>query len=142
MLDCVREVECPAPHDSADFGRIFCMNYIEQLKHPFWQKKRLEIFNRDNFTCQKCNATDKELQVHHLSYSKLAWEVSNDQLITLCFQCHKDVEFNKTIKPKEDYIALINEMEVKLTTDITQNHKTSLLQGIQLVKKEMEVYYG
>jgi 5-methylcytosine-specific restriction endonuclease McrA len=118
------------------------MNYREQLKHPFWQKKRLEIFNRDNFTCQKCNSTDKQLQVHHLSYSKLAWEVSNDQMITLCFQCHKDVEFDKTIKPKENYIALINEMEVKLTTDITQNHKTSLLQGIQLVKKEMEVYYG
>jgi hypothetical protein len=25
VLDCVREVECPAPHDSADFGRIFYM---------------------------------------------------------------------------------------------------------------------
>lgn len=29
MLDCVREVECPAPHDSADFGRIFFMNILE-----------------------------------------------------------------------------------------------------------------
>lgn len=29
MLDCVREVECPAPHDSADFGRTFFMNILE-----------------------------------------------------------------------------------------------------------------
>lgn len=118
------------------------MTYKEQLKHPLWQKKRLEIFNRDNFTCQKCSATDKELQVHHLSYSKLAWEVSNDQLITLCFQCHKGVERDKTIRPKEDYLALIKEVEAKLITDITANHKASLHQCILLLKTEMEKYYG
>ena len=118
------------------------MNYKEQLKHPLWQRKRLEIFNRDNFTCQKCNATDKELQVHHLSYSKLAWEVSNEQLITLCFECHKGVEHDKTIRPQEDYLALIKEMEEKLTDVITENYKASLMQGIQLLKKEMEAYYG
>ena len=40
------------------------MNYSEQLKSPKWQKKRLEIMQRDKFTCQLCgdkvyNSIDK-----------------------------------------------------------------------------------
>jgi hypothetical protein len=27
--------------------------YSKKLKHPRWQKKRLEILDRDKFTCQQ-----------------------------------------------------------------------------------------
>lgn len=65
--------------------------YSDLLKSPQWQKKRLEIFKRDNFTCQSCHATEVTLNVHHaVPYRKntMPWEYENDELITLCEDCH------------------------------------------------------
>ena len=69
-------------------------NYSDKLKNPQWQKKRLEILNRDEFTCQYCNSTDKELQVHHKMYKANCnpWEYDDKLLITLCLDCHKEAE--------------------------------------------------
>lgn len=78
--------------------------YAELLKDPRWQKKRLEIMQRDNFMCQHCGATDNELLVHHRVYRKDAkpWEYENDELITLCKRCHE----NETEANKELYNTL------------------------------------
>jgi 5-methylcytosine-specific restriction endonuclease McrA len=46
------------------------MNYKEQLLDPRWQRRRLEILQRDEFTCQKCLSKDKTLHVHHIDYIK------------------------------------------------------------------------
>jgi len=64
------------------------MKYLDQLKSPKWQKKRLEILSRDNWTCKKCGDKDTELHVHHLKYSGKPYESNNDDLITLCKHCH------------------------------------------------------
>jgi hypothetical protein len=76
--------------------------YIEKLKDPRWQKKRLEILERDGFTCQYCSDKDSTLHVHHLHYlpNKDPWEYDNRYLITYCEKCHKDITvFNKDINP-------------------------------------------
>ena len=67
------------------------MKYEELLKDPRWQRKRLEIMQRDNFTCQKCGCNDKPLNVHHLYYNKnkKPLEYDNSSLITLCEDCHR-----------------------------------------------------
>lgn len=67
------------------------MDYKEQIKNPLWQRRRLEILNRDNFTCQICGCKDKTLHVHHLVYEKgkMIWEYPDHQLITLCEECHE-----------------------------------------------------
>lgn len=70
------------------------MSYTEKLKDPRWQKKRLEVMNRDNFTCQKCGATDKPLVVHHKTYERCfgrPWGCPDSDLITLCEDCHENV---------------------------------------------------
>lgn len=69
------------------------MTYKEQLKHPKWQKKRLEIMNRDNFQCQCCMDKEDTLTVHHKKYikGKKAWEYPDKLLITLCDDCHQSV---------------------------------------------------
>lgn len=65
--------------------------YAEKLKDPRWQKKRLEILSRDNFTCKCCFNTDKTLHVHHKIYeSNNPWETSSIHLITLCEDCHEN----------------------------------------------------
>lgn len=66
------------------------MTYSEKLKSPKWQKKRLEILNRDNFQCKFCGDIDNPLHVHHISYcEKDPWDINNDLLLTLCESCHK-----------------------------------------------------
>jgi hypothetical protein len=66
------------------------LSYSEKLKDPRWQRKRLEILNRDEFTCQRCGDDSSPLVVHHLSYSKgNPWNINNSQLITYCEDCHR-----------------------------------------------------
>jgi 5-methylcytosine-specific restriction endonuclease McrA len=66
------------------------MTYAEQLKSPKWQIKRLEILERDKFTCTSCGEKEKQLHVHHGYYgkNKKIWEYENETLVTLCFLCH------------------------------------------------------
>jgi hypothetical protein len=75
------------------------MEYIDLLRHPKWQKKRLEIFNRDSFKCRRCDDTESNLQVHHLYYNfdLQPWEYPDTALITLCELCHKKAEFMKWV---------------------------------------------
>jgi hypothetical protein len=63
--------------------------YSEKLKSPKWQKKRLEILQRDNFTCQLCGDTETELHINHLKYTGEPHEAPNEDLETLCKVCHK-----------------------------------------------------
>lgn len=67
------------------------MIYEEQIKNPKWQKKRLEILQRDGFRCCICGSESKTLHVHHLYYEKdkEIWDYSDRCLITLCEDCHK-----------------------------------------------------
>jgi hypothetical protein len=65
--------------------------YSEKLKLPQWQRRRLEILQRDNFTCKSCQDTQTELHVHHKRYipGKDAWEAEDNDLETLCKFCHQ-----------------------------------------------------
>jgi len=42
----------------SDAGGASYMTYAEQLKSPKWQKKRLNIMERDQFRCQDCGSID------------------------------------------------------------------------------------
>lgn len=66
------------------------MTYSEQIESPHWQRKRLEILNRDNFTCVICQDKESKLHVHHGVYLKglKAWEYEDKYLHTLCKSCH------------------------------------------------------
>lgn len=64
--------------------------YAEKLKDPRWQKKRLEILNRDEWKCQNCSASEKTLHVHHKDYERGRdpWDYTDNWLATLCEDCH------------------------------------------------------
>ena len=66
-------------------------SYSEKLRDPRWQKKRLEIMQRDAFTCQECGAAEKTLNVHHCfyEYGKDPWDYPDSSLTTLCEDCHE-----------------------------------------------------
>jgi len=70
------------------------MNYKEKFKDPRWQKKRLEILQRDGFKCRECKSEDKTLNVHHIIYFEYCtdpWGYNDNFLTTLCDDCH-DIE--------------------------------------------------
>jgi len=66
--------------------------YSDKLKSPKWQKKRLEIFQRDSFTCERCKSTEKTLNVHHTAYIANCepWDYPNFYYMTLCDDCHQE----------------------------------------------------
>jgi len=72
------------------------MKYSDKLKDPRWQKKRLEILSRDEFTCQHCGSKENTLHIHHTYYGKglEPWEAEDRWLITLCEFCHYDESEN------------------------------------------------
>lgn len=73
------------------------MTYKEQLQHPLWQKKRLEILERDSFSCKHCLDENNQLHIHHKEYKKgkKAWEYDDDNFISLCKHCHCLIEHIK-----------------------------------------------
>ncbi len=62
--------------------------YSEKLKDPRWQKRRLEILQRDQWTCQRCGDLESTLHVHHRFYNGEPWEAPDHALITYCAECH------------------------------------------------------
>lgn len=65
-------------------------DYQSLLKDPRWQRKRLEIMQRDNFACQHCGNSKGTLTVHHKFYKENynPWDYEEDCYITLCERCH------------------------------------------------------
>lgn len=68
--------------------------YFEKLKDPRWQKKRLEVFERDNFKCTNCGSSEKTLHVHHGYYTSDTepWEYNIKSLHTVCWECPQEFE--------------------------------------------------
>jgi replicative DNA helicase len=65
------------------------LEYREKLKDPRWQKVRFAIFNRDNWKCIRCGASERPLHTHHLSYTAYdPWDEPLENLATLCEDCH------------------------------------------------------
>lgn len=72
--------------------------YHQKLLSPKWQKKRLEILNRDKWACQICGDDENTLHVHHRVYKPGCepWEYDAKLLVTLCSSCHQsESEFLK-----------------------------------------------
>jgi 5-methylcytosine-specific restriction endonuclease McrA len=79
--------------------------YEEKLKDPRWQKRRLEIFSRDNWACTKCKNKISTLQVHHTEYiqGRAPWDYPGHYLITLCELCHLRVSDKMEVLPELRY---------------------------------------
>lgn len=73
-------------------------DYSKKLKDPRWQKKRLEILERDEWTCQRCYDSESTLVVHHRKYLPTTdpWDYPDHLLVTLCEDCHETERANRT----------------------------------------------
>jgi len=67
-------------------------DYKKLLLDPRWQKKRLQILERDGWACRCCGDKAKTLHVHHVHYHPNAegpWDYADTSLVTLCCDCHE-----------------------------------------------------
>jgi len=91
------------------------MKYSEKLKDPRWQKKRLEIFQRDNWKCTECGNDQSTLHIHHEKYSGKPWEIPNKKLKTLCEGCHLK---KSNIKIFDPFARILSERSKKILKDL------------------------
>lgn len=75
---------------------------------------RKKVFERDNFTCQKCKIIDDEslLEAHHITPLCFGGKDETENLITLCKDCHhfapnKKEEFENYLKEEMTGTATI-----------------------------------
>jgi 5-methylcytosine-specific restriction endonuclease McrA len=100
------------------------MTYSQRLRDPRWQKKRLQILERDNWACRCCGTTTKTINVHHVVYvrGKDPWDYKDDSYQTLCNDCHRlrgdiaDVAANIL---RSAMAQLTTEEMMKLSGDLT-----------------------
>ena len=65
-------------------------SYSDKMKDPRWQKRRLKILERDQWTCQECDDTKTTLHVHHLWYETgEPWDSPDEALQTVSADCHE-----------------------------------------------------
>lgn len=108
--------------------------YMDKLKNPKWQKKRLEILQRDEWRCRLCGDAETTLHIHHLEYSGQPWQAHNDKLITICEDCHYVIEDQK--------INLINDPHASILKIKSEGVTTLFLVselGLSIYKKIVSV---
>jgi 5-methylcytosine-specific restriction endonuclease McrA len=114
--------------------------YSDKLKDPRWQKKRLEILERDSFTCKMCKDKETELHIHHLKYGfDNPWENDNEDLVTCCKFCHQiQTSLNKenynvieVIKNDIFYAALCYDSNNKKSSSLYYTDNNSLISIMQ-----------
>lgn len=77
------------PINSFDYDLY--LKYLESSKWKELRNKRLKI---DDYRCAICG-NPHNLQVHHLLYPTVLGTEHIDHLVTLCTQCHKEIENRK-----------------------------------------------
>ena len=54
-----------------------------------WRYAKAAALQRDEYTCQQCEATEN-LEVHHWEPYFISFDNSLENLVTLCRSCHQD----------------------------------------------------
>ena len=86
--------------------------FSEKVKHWGYQQgfnygyssRKEAILHRDNYTCQCCGKKNCRLEVHHIKFKSNGGTDDEENLITLCEDCHKGVHAGTVVlnkKPKK-----------------------------------------
>jgi len=78
---------------------------LHYLRSNAWKEKAKQRLKLDNYKCRECGGS-KHLQIHHKNYDNLYNEDVENDLITMCYDCHKK-------------ITLINRRKRMVVTDIS-----------------------
>lgn len=121
-------------------------DYSKKLKDPRWQRKRLEVLQRDGWTCQSCRSKTTTLHVHHKEYRRGdPWDVPLTCLITLCEVCHEEESFERA-KMEQNLLQVlrkaVNISQLEIITDFyeKQNKYFDLLDDEKWAAREKSIF--
>lgn len=78
--------------------------YAEKLRDPRWQKKRLQILARDNWSCFWCGDTEGAMHVHITYYDgREPWDTWDECLLTVCEDCQSIYDLQ--LSPLESFLV-------------------------------------
>lgn len=117
----------------------FKSKYAEKLRDPRWQKKRLEVMNRDQFTCQICFDDKKTLNVHHLYYRRGCepWDYDASELITLCHECHEFETENRSAAEEQ----LLEALKVRGVFSVSIEELAQSIAGMKMPESAGETFH-
>jgi len=95
------------------------MDYKEQLLDKRWKIRRLKILIRDRFTCYICGYMGDKVNVHHLKYTGMAWDAPNEDLITLCGDCHRKIHWDEILRRKDHITSPLKKWLKDLSTRVS-----------------------
>ena len=88
--------------------RTYHLKHRDKHGNAFDIEWRNAVFERDNYTCQKCKVRGCRLQAHHIKpykeFPDLRYVLNNGE--TLCLECHKQTDtygWSKYWHKAEDY---------------------------------------
>jgi 5-methylcytosine-specific restriction endonuclease McrA len=95
----------------------------EKVRHWGYQKgfdysfasRREAILHRDNYACQICGKKHTRLEVHHIVYRSQGGTNDENNLITLCENCHSGIHDGKIVltkKPKKLNLKYATHMSI------------------------------
>lgn len=95
----------------------------EKVKHWGYQKgfdygfssRKEAVLNRDSYTCQICGKKNTRLEVHHIVYRSNGGTNDENNLITLCEDCHSGIHNGKIVltkKPKKLNLKYATHMNI------------------------------
>lgn len=81
----------------------------EKVRHWGYQQgfnyghssRRKAVLHRDNYTCQCCGKKNCQLQTHHIIFRSHGGSDDENNMITLCKECHKGVHAGTVILNKK-----------------------------------------
>ncbi len=118
------------------------MNYSDALKDPRWQKRRLQILERDGWACQRCLAEHLTLHVHHRVYARGAqpWEYPDEDLVTLCEGCHERV--TNSLSQIQEIVGRLSFEEIEIVLGYVAALSLETTGGFIEVDGEMSRIFG
>lgn len=109
--------------------------YADRLRHPLWQKRRLEIMALAGFKCERCGSAERFFNVHHKLYRAGAapWEYADKELECLCEDCHLEGHlWEQTHAPDRDG-ALEEAIELAYQTGITTANQDTRVSAFRVM---------
>ena len=106
----------------------------EKIRHWGYQQgfnygyssRREAVLHRDNYTCQCCGKKNCRLEVHHIKFRRDGGTDDEENLITLCKECHDRVHAGTVVldkKPKKmrlkhaTHMSIIRSLLLKIYPD-------------------------